>query len=316
MTSPIPFNDSAQEDMFDRGLDKLLAGNMSGLDDIEPDLHDTVLTMVGLANNAGWIGTEPGPPPKDTRPLWLRWEPVISKIAAIFLVGLIAAAGFLALRVIEDRPDDTDEVPFASIEAVPTEANDFSYASQEQAALGSGVCGREPRTAEKITRIVDEPYTSWNTPKDGDQQSHSELNANLVQVTRDWTTCLATGQYDRAMAYESENYLRAMAEASDSDIADDLTDEQIATIVANQHRELKPMAYGEDNQIVIYKMNWSTSASGITSAEIWMVPVDPSGEWVEWPTVITFVYEDGRWVIQLTDREGSPATPVPDPANK
>ena len=86
MTSLTPFNGNAEDEMFDRGLERLLVGDMSGLDDIDPKLHDTVLEMVGLANTAGWIGVEPGPPLRDTRPVRVRWGPVVAKVAAILLV--------------------------------------------------------------------------------------------------------------------------------------------------------------------------------------------------------------------------------------
>lgn len=311
MTSLIPFNGNAEDEMFDRGLERLLAGDMSGLDDIDPKLHDTVLEMVGLANTAGWIGVEPGPPLRDTRPVWVRWGPAVAKVAAILLVGLLGATGFLAWRVIDGNGDRQAEPTSVAVLAAPTAPGEFSYVSEEQAAVGGGVCGREPRSAAEVAGIVRSPFAPRQGESVGAQQSFTEVNVNVTQVVRDWTACLVSGEYDRAMAYESENFLRAMADASGIEIDSETSDAKIATVVARQHRNLRPMAHGEDMEIVIYVINWSSSGDGLTGIEVQFVPVNPAGEWVEWPSVVTFVYENDRWVIQLADREGSPATPVP-----
>jgi|GEM_PF-6561769 len=313
MTSPTPFNDTTRDEMFDRGLEKLLGGDMTGLDDIDPDLRDTVLEMVGLANTAGWIGAEPGPPLQDTRPFLVRWGPVFSKVAAVLLVVLLGATGYLGWLVIEQRSDSPDASPSSvGIQAAPTAMVDFPYISESQAAVGSGTCGREPRSDAEIARIAREPMGPWRS-REGTQQSHNEINANVTQVTRDWTACLVEGDFARAMAYESENFIRSMMNGFGVDDLDNLSDEEIAGIVIGQHRLLIPMARGKDIEIVIYRTNYSSSGSGTTQIENWMVPVDPKGDWVEWPTVNTFVWEGDQWMIQLTDREGSPATPVPEP---
>lgn len=311
MTSLIAFNGNAEDEMFDRGLERLLAGDMSGLDDIDPELHDTVLEMVGLANTAGWIGVEPGPPLRDTRSVWVHWGPVIAKVAAILLVGLLGATGFLTWRVMDGTGDRQAEPPSVAVLAAPTALNEFPYVSEEQAAVAGGVCGREPRTAAEVATIVQEPYARWEGTEVGAQQSHNEVNASVTQVVRDWNACLVDGEYDRAMAYESESFLRTMADASGIEIDSETSDAEIATAVANQHRNLRPMVHGEDVEIVIYVINWSTSGDGLTGIEVQFVPVDPAGEWVESPSVVTFIYENDRWVIHLADLEGSPATPAP-----
>lgn len=311
MTSPTPFNDTTRDEMFDRGLENVLGGDMTGLDDIDPDLYETVLEMVSLANTAGWIGAEPGPPLEDTRPRLVRWAPALSKIAAVLLVVLLGATGYLGWLVIENRMNAPGEPTSVGIQAAPTAMADFSYVSTPQAMIGSGTCGREPRSDAEIARIAREPLGPWSS-RDGTQQSHNEVNANVTQVTRDWTACLVEGDYARAMAYESENFIRSMMQGVGVTDLENLSDEEIVGIVIGQHRLLQPMARGKDIEIVIYRINYSSSGSGTTRIENWMVPVDPKGDWVEWPTVNTFVWEGDQWVIQLTDREGSPATPVPE----
>lgn len=315
MTSPIPFNDNAKDDAFDRGLEKVLAGDMTGLGEIDPDLHETVLEMADLANSAGWIGAEPGPPLRDPRPVWGRWERTLSKVAAVLLVVLLGATAYLGWLVFEQRNDAPEESPGLAIEAAPSAPSDFQYVSTPQAAIGSGTCGREPLTDAEIARIVREPFGEWDS-RDGAPQSFTEINANVTQVTRDWTACLVEGDYTRAMAYESENFIRAMMPGFGAEDLNNLSDAEIAGIVVGQHRLLEPMAHGRDVEIVIYRTNYSTGGRGTTQIENWMVPVDPGGDWVEWPTVNTFVWEDGQWVIQLTDLEGSLATPVPDPPGR
>ena len=113
------------------------------------------------------------------------------------------------------------------------------------------------------------------------------------------------------MAYESENFLRTVADASGVEIDSETTDAEIATAVANQHRYIQPMPHGDGVEIVICVIKWSRSGNGLTGIEVQFVPVNPAGEWVEWPSVVTFVYDNDRWVIQLADLEGAPATPVP-----
>lgn len=61
MTSPTPFDHSTRDTTFDEGLEKVLTGDISGLNDIDPELHETVLDVIGLAQTAGWIGqNQPG----------------------------------------------------------------------------------------------------------------------------------------------------------------------------------------------------------------------------------------------------------------
>lgn len=55
MTTPTPFDDSARDDLFNDDFERLLAGDMSGLDSIDLELRDTVLEMTNLARIAGWL---------------------------------------------------------------------------------------------------------------------------------------------------------------------------------------------------------------------------------------------------------------------
>lgn len=52
--------ESRTDDLFNDGLERLLAGDISGLDDIEPELRDTVLEITGLAHTAGWLTPSAG----------------------------------------------------------------------------------------------------------------------------------------------------------------------------------------------------------------------------------------------------------------
>lgn len=308
MTRNYPyFPEQDDEQFLDEAIDRLQRGDRSGLDRLDPKTAESVDYMVGLAREAGWTrGNLEDVPASRSRLAWV--PPLRSLVAAALVVLLIGSMGMLGWRVIEDDlwPGPEQAQP----ELVRQQMPNGELASTEQLIPGAGVCDRVPPTADEIARIVEAPDTSWDPSTEGDGRPDSEINASLIQFTEDWNACLVSGQYDRAMAYESEQFLRAMAEASGVQAGENLTDQQIATAIANQHRNLAAMAFGEHVRVSIY--GWSfLGRNGVSKAEMKMVPVDPQGDWVEWPTAITFVYEDGHWVILLTDREGSPATPEP-----
>lgn len=338
MTRNYPyFPEQDDERLLDEAIDRLQRGDRSGLDRLDPEMAQTVDTMVGLAKKAGWsrgnVETESSSRPRPARGLpFLR-----SLAAAAIVLILVGSLGVLGWRVAESEfRDEPEQTQPTLAPLVPTE--EASRTEGTSAADAASLCVREARSPAEIERIASTQGAS-GAGGPYDTSSFVAIEDKLAQLTREWNACMAEGSFDRAMAYESEGFIRAMADSGGRPEGDDM-----AMALARKHGSLEPMAHGACIEIVIYVTNWfrapvvsgagtsegdgsfkietihdgpdeaSTyiTVRGMGSAELQMVPVDANGDWVQWPTVFTFVYEDGQWVIDHVDITGSPSTPVPE----
>lgn len=296
MKVPTPLNDNTRDDRFNRGLERLLVGDPTGIDEIEPDLQDIAIDMVQLANDAGWIGTEPGAQPVSFRQWWRNGRIIMNTIAAVMVIGLVSV-----LVTVGPRVWDRGGSQYGS-----------GNSSESAVAWGPGVCSRAPRSDAEIAAIVRkssqqvEPFTHGGVVDDP--------NFAAMQITRDWNTCLQTGQFDRAMAYESEYFIWLVGqEVFPAGIGSE-SDRDVAAAIAARHGEIQPLATTDGTNLTIYSGDRLRYESGDMAArfrggDTWLVPVDENGDWIEWPTVVSLEWDGEQWMIVSATRDGVPHGP-------
>lgn len=298
MNVPTPMNDNARDDRFNRGLERLLQGDPTGIDEIDPELQDTAIEMVKLANDARWIGSDPGETP--TRPvsrgLTINTHRAINAVAAVLVVGLVAVLVTVGIRVWDvgegQYGSGPDEIPVVE--------------------LGPGVCSRAPRTDAEIAAIV------RNSEEDIQPFQHegvrTEINPWSLQTTRDWNDCLQSGQYDRALAYESEYFIWYIGWDLFPDGPGSLTDAEIANRVIDRHREIVPIETEDGTDLSVYaterfRIDTNLDEFNVQGVDAWIVPLDAQGDWLEWPTVVTIEWDGQQFVIVTTSQDGNPHSP-------
>lgn len=293
MTVPTPLNDQTRDDRFDRGLERLLDGDPRGIDEIEPDLRDISLQMVSLANDAGWVGNYPGETARRSR--FRNAKTIINALAAVLMIGVIGSMIMLGIQVwgpgvSQYGSGDDENVPVVS---------------------GPGVCNRLPRSDAELVAIVRksedevEPY--------GGEGVQTNLPDATMQLTRNWNSCLQSGQWDRAMAYEGEYFIWSLGQDEFPDGTSGLTDAEIVTRLQERHASMVPINTPDGLNLRIYTIesfiyDRSTENPGALGANIWVVPVDDLGDWIEWPTVVTSAWDGEQWVVLSTTQQGIPAS--------
>lgn len=301
MNVPTPLNDHTRDDRFNRGLTRLLDGDPRGIDDIDPDLQDVAVQMVALANDAGWVGSEPGASRSVGLSRRKRLSTIINALAAVLLVGLIGSMVMLGMQVW--GPGD----------------GHYGAGNEDQSVavdLGPGVCSRAPRTDAEIASIVRKteaevmPFQSNGVVAD--------ITGATMQLTRDWNACLQAGMWDRAMAYESDHLLWSFGQDVFPNGTSGMTDADIAARLRERHAEIKPIETPDGLNLVVYSAETlryrhegvdANEGPFVLGVDLWLVPVDANGDWVEWPTVVTSEWDGGQWVIVATTQEGIPESP-------
>lgn len=296
MNVPTPKNTTARDDAFDRGLERLLQGDAAGIEDIEPELQPIALEMVKLANEAGWIGTEPGEEPIRPRAWWKSSHQVINAVAAVAVMGLIAVMVTVGVRI-WNQPEG-------------------QYGSQHTETfiteMGPGVCDRAPRTDAEIAAIV---RTSEQDvlPFQSDGVVSNGLNES-VQLTRDWNTCLLNNDWRRATAYESEYFIWRIGQDEFPMGVEALGDTEIAQGVIKRHALISPLATSDGLNLAIYSADLfryieDTNPPLMLGVDAWLVPVDADGDWIEWFTAMSVEWDGSQWVIVSATRDGIPDSP-------
>lgn len=296
MKIPTPMNDNARDDRFNRGLERLLHGDPTGIDKIDPELQDTAIEMVKLANDAGWIDTDPGEAPMHpvSRGLTINTHRVINAVAAVLVVGLVAVLVTVGIRVW-----DSGEGQFGS---GPQEIG--------MAELGPGVCSRAPRTDAEIAVIVRKPATEVE-PFQSDGVSNSNGINEAIQLTRDWNTCLLNSDWSRAMAYESEFFIWILGQEEFPAGVAEFTDKEIAGRIYQRHALITPLQTVDGLNLAVYSADnfryfERTDQPLILGVDAWLVPVDVNGDWIEWFTVMSVEWDGEQWVIVSATRDGVP----------
>ena len=295
MNIPTPLNDTTRDERFDRGLTQLLDGDPAGLDRIDPDLQDIAVHMVQLANDAGWIGTEPGDQSVATTPRWRDWHLVSNVLAAVAVIGIVAA------------------LAYAGIQYLPNQRNG-QYGSQPPGTnvpliSGPGVCVRPARTDAEIAAIVRKSEEAVQ-PYQADGVEDSPEFA-VVQATRDWNSCLQQGLYDRATAYESEYFIWLVGKTVLPSNTGNLADRAIAREVIAFHEQIQPIATEDGLNLSLWQMDSVIVDNRddryfIQGVTAWLPPIDERGDWLYWPTVVSIEWDGYQWVIISTSQNGVP----------
>lgn len=295
MNVPTPLNDKARDDLFDRGLERLLQGDPTGIEDIEPELQNVSIRMVQLANDAGWIGAEPELTP--ARPWWRNIHTVINVAAAAMVIGLVGMLITVGLRVWAPG-----ERQFGSVVTPET-------VIENRAAD----CRREPRTDAEIAAIVHKSEDSVQPFRKDSAQM--DIANHTRQITRDWNACLLDGDFYRAMAYESDYFIWLLGQEVYPAGTGTETDPEIAAAIAARHAEIVPLKISDGMNLSIYSsdryriVQYGDSDARLQGVDIWLVPLDTSGDWIEWPTVMSMEWDGTEWVIVSATRDGVPPSP-------
>lgn len=302
MKVPTPMNDTARDDRFNRGLERLLHGDPTGIDEIDPDLQDTAIEMVKLANDAGWIGADPGDEVVRPRPWWRNGQRIINAVAAVLLVGMITVLATLGLRVW-----DSGDSQYGS---------DLTEIGLPQ--LGPGVCSRAPRTHAEIAAIVRKPEGDIQPfPNEGVK---TEIRPWSLQITRDWNDCLISEQWSRALAYESEYFIWYIGWDLFPNGPGSLTDVEVANQVIDRHTTIAPIETVNGMDLTVYQIEHYRDGYGpnqdprpdpglLAGADAWIATVDENGDWIIWPTVVTIAWDGDEFVIVTTTQDGVPKSP-------
>lgn len=259
-------------------------------------MQDIAVEMVCLAKDAGWIGTEPGAQPASTRQWWRNGRIIMNTIAAVMVIGLVSVLVTVGLRVW-----DMGERQYGS---------DNSSVSQVQ--LGPDVCSRTPRTDAEIAAIVRksqqqvEPFVHKGVKEDPSMA--------VMQTTRDWNTCLQTGQFDRAMAYESEYFIWLLGQEVFPAGVGSESDRDVAAAIAARHGDIVPLATIDGTNLNIYfvdrmRLEPGNAEARFRGGDTWLVPLDINGDWIEWPTVVSLEWDGEHWMIVSANRDGVPHGP-------
>lgn len=298
MNVPTPMNDNARDDRFNRGLERLLQGDPTGIDEIDPELQDTAIEMVKLANDASWIGSDPGEAPMRpvSRGLTINTHRAINAVAALLVVGLVAVLVTVGLRVWDvgegQYGSGPDEIPVVE--------------------LGPGVCSRAPRTDAEIAAIVRKSETEVE-PFQSDGVSNSNGINETIQLTRDWNTCLLNSDWSRAMAYESEFFIWILGQEEFPEGVNRLTDQEIAGRISQRHALIAPLETVDGMNLAVYSADRfryveNSNPPLILGVDAWLVPVDVNGDWIEWFTVMSVEWDGEQWIIVSATRDGVPDT--------
>lgn len=296
MNVPTPMNDTARDDRFNRGLERLLNSDPAGIEEIESDLQDVTIHMVQLANDAGWIGADPGKETLRPRPWWRSGQHVLNAMAALLMVGLIGVIGYFGLQVW-----NTNEGQYGS-EPTPS----------EMIELGPGVCSRPPRSDAEIASIVQKSEVDVLPFRH--EGVYADITSSTLQLSRDWTACLQTRQWHQAMAYESEYFIWLFGQELFPRGTGPLTDAEIAEQIAERHAEIIVINTVDGQNVFIYSAdNYRTNVVDdqylFIGADIWVVPKDNAGDWIQWFTVVTVEWDGEQWVIVTATRPGIPDSP-------
>lgn len=293
MNVPTPMNDNARDDRFNRGLDRLLQGDPTGIDEIEPELQDVAIQMVQLANDAGWIGSEPGDEPVRPRQWWRNGKAIVNAIAAVLVIGLVASLISVGIQVWGPGNNQHGSAP-----------------TPESLVRDSpGVCRRAPRTDVEIAAIVQKSEADvepFNAP------GIVDAPAGAAQLLlRDWNTCIQQQNWRGAMAYESEFFIWLLGQEVFPDGTEGLTEAEIAEGVANRHSRIQPVLTSDGMNLAIYhsdtfRQDFGGEAVNLRGADVWLVPVDADGNWIEWPSVVTVEWDGTQWMMVSINRDGVP----------
>lgn len=294
MNVPTPLNDNARDDRFDRGLEQLLQANPTGLDEIEPELREITVQMVRLANDAGWIGTDPGESEIRSTPRWRDLRLITNAIAAVALIGVVSALAWFGFQYLND--------------------NESQYGSPGSTiSLRPGACTRAPRTDAEIAAIVRKsegevaPFQSAGTSGD--------FYAETLQLSRDWNVCLQQQDWARATAYESEYFIWTLGQAFYPGYTGEVPDSQIAIDIRLFHIGLPPLDTPGDTQLTVYSIQNIRASSDSRNDSIvylgvntWVVTI-VEGEWYQWPLVVATEWDGTQWVIVSTSHPAMPDSP-------
>lgn len=296
MNVPTPMNTTARDDRFDRGLERLLDGDPAGIDEIEPELQDIAVHMVQLANEAGWVGSDPGAITSVPVPWWQRGQKIVNAVAAVLVIGMLATMVAFALQVW-----GITENQFG---AGPT--------SEPAAEIGPGMCRRTARTDAEIAAIVRKSETEI-APFAG-PGIEADAVSSALQLTRDWNACLQGQQWTRAMAYESEFFIWSVGQVQYPDGVGAATDAQIATRLADAHGFIAPIQTLDGTDLSVYasenyRVDTSRDRWEMIGLDLWVVPMDEYNEWIQWPTVVTVEWDGVQWVVVSATSDGVPESP-------
>lgn len=294
MNVPTPFNDNARDDRFDRGLERLLAGDPTGIDEIDPELQDAAIEMVKLANEAGWIGSDPGMLQVGRQAWWRNGRQIVNALAAVAVIGLIGIMITMGVRLW-----DSGGSQFGS-----------NHTEIGLPNLGPGVCTRDPRTTAEIADIVrkteDAAWPSWS------EGVRTELRPWSLQTTRDWNSCLQTGQFDRATGYESEYFIWIIGTELFPNGPGTLSDAEIAKQVIDYHARITPIPTTDGLDLMVWEaerfrmIGHDDGGPYMSGIDAWIARVDDNADWLEWPTVVTIEWDGSQFVIITTTQDGIP----------
>lgn len=301
MTLPIPFNTSAEDDLFDDALSRVLSGDRSALDDVDPELRLVVANMTRLAQDAGWLGADPGVSPRNARRTVVSWRTVANVLAATLTIALVAGLLLLGSRMLLDESGTPTPTPQSMMAASPRQS------------VSSGTCDRKPVSDDELLRYGREPATWSPAPVNGDPGTDSELRATFLQVVEDWNACLVNGDVRRAMAYEDPLMLGHlnMEPTSWTPVATG-SDAEILAQMESAQRTIPPIVTG-DAELDLYSVEFLGRLNDGTAsdAHVLVVPVDDSGEWTAWFTSVTLRFDGQRWSVMDADNISGPnPTPV------
>lgn len=289
------------EAILDDALERMVRGDTSGLDRLDPEMRATVRQMFQWADESGLRTRRPPSTPQSSRPIRLRVAPALSTIAAVLVIGLIGLAGYLTLSL---YPTD-DAAPTPSIPA---------FAASAFAPLTAADCAREPRTEDEVLSILRAPARSDpSAPPMADAIGASpeasvptaeEVRPQIDATLRGWVACHQFGDAYGAMAYESEDYIRrATLGAADLSVTSTITDAQLLERAGQSGiRPPDYMTTGEQVSDYIYvvesviSVGVEYSSPTVREVQANLVAVAPeTGERLDEEATAFFVMEDGEW---------------------
>ncbi|MCO5218985.1 MAG: hypothetical protein M9909_09160 [Thermomicrobiales bacterium] len=291
MNVPTPLNDNARDDRFDRGLEQLLQANPTGLDEIEPELRDITVQMVRLANDAGWIGADPGEHEHRSTPRWRDLKLITNAIAAAALIGVVLTLAWFGVQYLNDNGGHYGSAPTMMPEGIP-EAS----------------CDRIPRSDTEIAAIVRSSGTEV-APFQASRGENDFYNGS-IRLARDWNLCLLEQNWARAVAYESDYFIWLLGQHLYPDGTAHLTNAEIARGIMDFHHQLTPMPMASDITIGVYTLQniralGDGSDNVVIGLDAWIVPIRDA-DWVIWPIVFAVEWDGTQWMIVSTSQDSVP----------